>query len=199
MEQETASLTLNTFDINPSLLATDYDNTIDNQFGTISNSRLNFTWKHINMRLVLGEMYDRYETFNIYLYQISQTGGLTGFAPTSAPYQLVDVKMKGLPFLNNTYNFKTQNNSNSAYLTSYLLNNGSSGSLGNVTPLSNPTVLTFSKCADRVDINIDIKSTNTQNYPVLGGAGRPFGNFIYMFKIYGIPSRTNIITNGVRM
>ena len=54
MEQETASLILNTFDINPSQDGAVYDNTVDNQFGTISNNRCNFTWKNINMRLVVG-------------------------------------------------------------------------------------------------------------------------------------------------
>ena len=199
MEQETASLILNTFDINPSQDGAVYDNTVDNQFGTISNNRCNFTWKNINMRLVLGGMYDRYETFNIYLYQINQTGGL-GLAPTSTAYQLVDVRMKGLPFLNNTYNFKTQNNINSAYLTSYVLNNNAFTGVGTVTPMFNPTVITFSKCTDRVDINIDMKTTRTQEYPQPTAAQRPFGNFIFMFKFYGIPTREpNRITNGSRM
>ena len=40
MESETACLILNTFDINPSITASDYYNTtIDNQYGTITNNR----------------------------------------------------------------------------------------------------------------------------------------------------------------
>ena len=45
MEQETASLILYTFDINPSQLVGDYANTTENQFGIIANNRCNFTWK----------------------------------------------------------------------------------------------------------------------------------------------------------
>ena len=40
MESETASLILNTFDINSSILSSDYyGNTIDNQYVTIENNR----------------------------------------------------------------------------------------------------------------------------------------------------------------
>ena len=54
------------FDINSSLTAADYFNkTIDNQFGTIANNRCTLTWKNINMRQILGGMYDTYETFKI--------------------------------------------------------------------------------------------------------------------------------------
>ena len=44
MESETACLILNTFDINPSILAPDYNGkTIDNQYGTITDNRCNLT------------------------------------------------------------------------------------------------------------------------------------------------------------
>ena len=46
---------------------------IDNQYGTITNNRCNITWKNINMRQLLGGMYDKYETFNMYLYQVVQS------------------------------------------------------------------------------------------------------------------------------
>ena len=53
MESESACLILSTFDINPSIVSTDYFNTtIDNQYGTIDNNRCNLTWKNINMRQV---------------------------------------------------------------------------------------------------------------------------------------------------
>ena len=200
MEQETASLILNTFDINPSQLAsTYYGQTIDNQYGTIANNRCTLTWKNINMRLVLGEMYGRYETFNMYLYQINQSSAFEASAPSSAPFALVDVRIKGLPFLNNGYNTTNRNNTNSSYLTSYVLNVGGSGIAGTVTPMFNPTILTFSKSAECVDLTIDMKCTKDQLYPFII-ATRSLGTFIFMFKFYGIPTRQqNLITNGSRM
>ena len=120
MEQETSTLILSTFDINSSITGTVfYNKTVDNQIGTISNNRCTLTWKNINMRQVLGEMYDTYETFNVYLYQISQTASIA--TAINATFSMVDLRLSGLPFLNHTYNTVSRNNTNSAYLTSYLL------------------------------------------------------------------------------
>ena len=206
--EESSTLILNTFDISISTTAGDYYNvTVDNEFGTIANNRCNLTWKNINIRRVLGEMYDKYETFNMHLYQINQSQAFSALSHVaSAQSLLVDVRIKGLPFLNNTYNFVSKNNTNTAFLTSYLLNNNNSGQAGITTQLFNPSILTFGKGSESVDINIDIKTTIFQVYPgitapVNGGLGpkNSFGTFIFMFKIYGVSTKTNKITNGSRM
>ena len=204
MEQETACLILNTFDINPSTASAAYfmPIIIDNQYGTITNNRCNLTWKNINMRQVLGVMYDKYETFNLYLYQVSQSNGFGANPSCAASQQLVDIRIKGLQFLNNGYNVISRNNTSSAFLTSYILNISSSAaaSFGAVTPMFNPTIVTFGKSADCVDINIEMKCTRDQQYPVIPLNTSGFGTFVFMFKIYGIPKRDeNIITNGSRM
>jgi len=202
MESETACLILNTFDINSSTTALDYyGNIIDNQYGTISNNRCTLTWKNINMRQVLGVMYDKYETFNMYLYQVNQSQGFALAATCAANQQLVDIRIKGLQFLNNGYNAISRNNTNTAYLTSYILNplKSDAASLGTVTPMFNPTIITFGKSADSIDITIDMKRTHDQLYPTVANS-TSFGTFVFMFKFYGIPSKDlNIITNGSRM
>ena len=154
------------------------------------------------MRQVLGEMYDKYETFNLYLYQIFQSQGFGSTATCLAIHQLVDVRIKGLQFLNNGYNVISRNNTNSAFLTSYVLNitTHANGSLGTVTNMVNPTILTFGKSADCVDINIDMNKIHDRNYPVVATNTACFGTFIFAFKIYGIPKRyQNALTNGSRM
>ena len=199
MEQETASLVLNTFDINSSTSIGDYQVTVDNQYGTIANNRCNLTWKNINMRRVLGDMYDKYDTFNMYLYQINQSQSFSSTAPSTNPFLLVDVRIKGLQFLNNTYNVVSRNNTNTAYLTSYLLNNNGSAGAGTVTPMFNPTIVTFGKSTECVDINIDMRCTRDQAYPTMVGTPT-FGTFIFMFKFYGIPTKEpNNLINGSRM
>ena len=164
MEQESTTLILNTFDISTSTNANDYYNaTVDNQYGTIENNRCTLTWKNINMRRVLGEMYDKYETFNMYLYQINQSSAFSTLAPIlSAGWLLVDVRIKGLQFLNNTYNVVSRNNTNTAYLTAHGLNNTASNGAGTVTPMFNPSILTFSKHTECVDITIDMKTSAVQ-------------------------------------
>ena len=204
MEQEIATLVLNTFDISPSINAGDYYNTIvDNQYGTISDNRCNLTWKNINLLALLGTVYDRYETFNLYLYQISQTGAF-GAVPSSAPFLLVDIKLNGLRFLNNTYNNTSRNNTDTVFLTSYLLNNNATAGTGTVTPMFNPTIFTFGKNTENVNINIDMKCTKDNNYPILAAPTAQilscaFGQFNFMFKIKGIPTKTNNLINASRM
>ena len=200
MEQETASLVLNTFDIDPTVTAGQYFNTtVDNQYGTIANNRCNLTWKNINMRRVLGEMYDKYDTFNMYLYQINQSASFSLTAPSTNPYILVDVRIKGLQFLNNTYNVVSRNNINTAYSTSYLLNNNGATGVGTVTPMFNPTILTFGKSTECVDLNIDMKCTRDQQYPIMV-TNTAFGTYIFLFKFYGIPTKEpNNLINGSRM
>ena len=204
-EYETVTLILNSFDIVTSQGGQTYNyigaiRTIDNQYGTISDNKCNLTWKNINLRMLMGnDIFNKYETFNLYLYQISQGSGLSGTETMNTnSYHLVDIKMKGLPFLNNTYNVATGLNTNEAFLTSYVLNNGSTAHTGTVTPLFNPSILTFSKGCDIVDINITMTKTLDRKYP-LATNNTAFGTFIFMFKIYGIPTKENIITNGLRI
>ena len=156
------------------------------------------------MRLVLGETYEKYETFNIYLYQINQTGGLSASTPIANLSQLLaDIRMKGLPFLNNTYNAVSRSNTNTAYLTAYVLNNAINTAAGTVTPMFNPSILTFSKHVECVNIKTDMKALFSQQYPTItvpnGAQANSLETFIFMFKRYGIPKRDNIITNGTRM
>ena len=203
MESETACLILNTFDISTSTdAATFKDLTIDNQYGTIANNRCTLTWKNVDMRRVLGVLYDKYETFNMYLYQINQSHGFGANATCNVNQQLVDIRIKGLQFLNNGYNAISRNNTNTAFLTSYILNltSNANASLGTVTPMFNPTIITFGKSVDCVDITIDMKTTFSQAYPTIAAGDMSFGTFIFMFKFYGIPTREpNRITNGSRM
>ena len=145
----------------------------------------------------MGTIYDKYETFNLYLYQISQSGGFDAI-PSSAPHLLVDIRLGGLPWLNNTYNNFTKTNTDTVFLTSYLLNNGANGAVGTVTPMFNPTIFTFSKSSDNVNITIDMMSTNTKNYPTMV-LNQAFGTFNFMFKIKGIPSKANSYVNASRM
>ena len=195
MEQETATLILNTLDISTSTIPEDiYNTTVNNEYGTIENNWCTTTWKNVDLRQVLGEMYDKYETFNMYLYQINQSQGF-GASPVTLQYSMIDVRIKGLPFINNTYNAVSRNNTTSSYLTSYLLNTGAlTVSPGSVTPMFNPTILTFTKGVENVDINIDMKNTLNQVYPQITAS---LGTFLFLFKFYGIPTKTqNVITNG---
>jgi len=193
MEQETASLLLNTFDISSSTNAnTYYNKTVDNQYGTISNNRCTLTWKNINMKNLLGEMYDKYETFNLKLYQITQSTTLFTGSAINNSNSLVDVRISGLPFINNGYNVVTKNNTNELYLTSFNLTVQNYLNAG-IVVTSNLICLTFGKCTEFVNLTIDIKTTKEQIYPIIT-INNALGQFLFHFKIFGIPKRENIIS-----
>ena len=200
METEVATLILNTYDIS-TVFSTPtffYNKTVDNQYGTITNNRCTLTWKNINMKKVLGEMYDKYETFNIKLYQMTQTTTMVNSASAIGPSsQLIDVRISGLPFINNGYNVVSRNNTYEVYLTSVQLTVSNYLQSG-IVVASNPVCLTFGKCTEFENITIDMKSTKDQTYPAVA-LNTALGQFVYTFKIFGIPTKENIITNGLRI
>ena len=103
-----------------------------------------------------------------------------------------------MPFLNNTYSNFTRNNTDTVLLTSYVLVNILPGGSGVLTPMFNPTIFTFGKTTENVNITIDMRCTNNQIYPNIT-ADQSFGTFSFLFKIKGIPTKTNSYNNASRM
>lgn len=103
---------------------------IENNVGIIKNSKLNITWKDVNFQTILGDMYDKYDLFNIEMARFS-----------SAPYtsnqdakdefilnsfhdkdnQPLICNIKGFNFFNSSYNTKTQSHQMTAPL--FILSN----------------------------------------------------------------------------
>lgn len=201
-EYETVTLILNSYDISPSTNPLTFNvagvsQTIDNQYGRISDNKSNLTWKNINLKMLMGNMFDKYETFNLYLYQIAQSQGC-GSAFTFSGYNLSEVRISGLPFINNSYNSSTGINTNEALLTTFILGGYPQAQIGIVNQLDDPPVVTFNKGKDIVDINIIIKRVIDRKYQNVA-PNLSFGTFVFTFKIRGIPSRENIVANGSRM
>jgi hypothetical protein len=101
MEKETVTFVLKTTDIEPSNDVDDYfGETINNNIGKIAENRTSLSWYNVNLKSILGSMYDKYEKFNIYLNFIA--GSATGTtAEASLDYRLFQVNVSGLPFINN--------------------------------------------------------------------------------------------------
>lgn len=103
---------------------------IENDVGIIKNSKLNITWKNVNFQSILGDMYDKYDLFNIEMARFSS-------APRTSKQDVTDVhilnsfyirdnqplicNIKGFNFFNSSYNTKTQNHQMTAPL--FILSN----------------------------------------------------------------------------
>jgi hypothetical protein len=109
------------------------------KYGSFNKQLSSFTWNNINLRALLGDMYDMYDEFNLCLNQIS-----TSSLPPDA---IVDnrscyINMAGLQWVNQTYDFKTGNNGTMATIGTFTF--GLSGS-NTRSQFFNDSYLTFRK------------------------------------------------------
>ncbi len=70
-----------------------------NQYESCDVKLTNFTWNNINLRTLLGHMYDKYDLFNICLANVTQSNGAGNFGATNDDI-IVQIYLKGLPFIN---------------------------------------------------------------------------------------------------
>lgn len=189
---ETINFVLRTTDINPDNNVTSYYNlTYSNNLGTIAQNRSSITWNNVNLKAILGEMYDRYEKFNISLNFIA------GAAVGSSIDAIVDnrifyVRLKGLNFIT-SYNQLTQNNCGSVVLTSIQV-----PLTINTSWLNNyftQQYFTFQK-NDMVQLNIDLLNIYDDLYYQPSSNARMLGHMIFSFNIYGCEDYKNVQSNS---
>lgn len=186
---QSVNLVLKTTQINSdNTPATYYGNNVISLTGSVSNNRTSFTWNNINLRILLGDMYDKYERFNINLNFAS--GGATGVsaeAQTSSDNRMFLVKLSGLPFTS-SYNQSSNTNINQVVLTAIQL------------PLTSTTTwynnyfttqyCTFTK-QDLVNISIDLHTVATDTTYTPSVIGKMIGHCVFSFNIYGVDDFVN--------
>ena len=79
-----------------------------NAFGSGNSTLTSFTWTNINLRILLGDMFDKYDRYLLLLQNISQSNA--GAIATSDDKAIL-INMNGLSFVNSTYIQKLQSNS----------------------------------------------------------------------------------------
>ena len=179
---ETAKLVLRTADLTPNTT---------NAIGTADTFLLDFTWNNINLRTLLGSMYEKYDRFCLVPTQIqSVTAG--GSIGSTADDRNCLVYISGLPFSQNTYNVSTLTNTNYAFLNfvRFLTSNA-------VTASSNGNNLLFTKNQELVNLNIFYERINKNaggNYDVVTTSAFP--NMLFAFNIYGVTKQDRIVDNN---
>jgi hypothetical protein len=101
------------------LKTSDLTTNASTNIGTCDQFRTSFTWNNINLRMLLGSMYDQYDYFNISLISISSSLTQALAVGATADDKMVFVKMSGLPFINQTFQQSTGNNGTFAYLNAF--------------------------------------------------------------------------------
>jgi hypothetical protein len=180
---ENANLVLKTYDLS----------TTANQYGVKNQFKTSFTWRNINLRTLLGPMYNKYDTFNLALNIITSAtcdtlvnlGGDVDNLPNI-------INISGLPFLNNNYNVKLGCNSGPC-LIGYIKFNVSAPIVENIY---SSTCNTFGKNQELCDITISYTRAKDGVDPgaTLTSA---FPEVVFIFDIFGIPKTEH--DNGSRI
>ena len=79
-----------------------------NDYGTGNSTLTSFTWTNINLRTLLGDMFNKYDRYLLLLQNISQANSA---AMATTDDKAVLINMSGLSFVNSTYTQKLQSNS----------------------------------------------------------------------------------------
>ena len=154
--------------------------------GSCDQYRQNFTWFNINLRALLGDLYDQYDYFNISLVSMtcsSATAANQGNVEDKNSY----VKISGLPFINQTYNQPTGNNITSATLTLFQI---PTTAVPATQYYNNSTVnvLTFGKNQELCNINIFLTRVSDDTRPAITVANP---QFVFIFTIIGVDKSYN--------
>ena len=169
MSQETASLVLKSGDLTVNASTTT---------GTANANKTQLTWNNINLRVLLGEMYDKFDRFNLCLNTIAtcQADNALG---TVADDRCTYITIAGLPWTNNTYNQKSNANTLETVIASCVwVANGQTTQYyyGN-------NVATFGKNQDICNITITLRKIVNDALP---NSVPVFPNTIFVFDIMGV-------------
>jgi len=149
--KETASLVLKTSDITTDdISTTTLAAVINNSVGSIDVSGQLIKWKNINPKLLLGDMYEKYDKFNLNLSCYSSRKVATALADFDVTFYI-----SGLPWSNQGYSIKSQSITQKAVLATLLID--ATTSYGVKSDINNNT-LTFNKPTGNFDITIEIKN-----------------------------------------
>jgi hypothetical protein len=187
--KECSRLCLRTYDIRPDVNPlTQLNQIFENEYGRISCNGGLITWKNVNMKQVLGSLYDKYEIFNLQFnnFQIkSNTYGNNLVVYEGVFY------ISGLPFTNsNKYNTRLNTNSQAClgssrltlerdvqnYLTLYNIN-------------QNNTISFYKPLNDLCDITIELKTSYVNNAIVNGvpeKRAQLLTHMSFLFNIFGV-------------
>jgi hypothetical protein len=185
MNQANCQLILNTVDL-------PYNSS--NSLGSSNADFTTYTWNGINFRTLLGDMYDKYDTFNLCLNCITSSVALSTLGTDITGDLNVYFKISGIPFINQSYSTLTGNNTNSSYLMAYTFVR----SQGQIQNYNGNIVKTFSKYQDVSDITITMYRNVDNGIPTTP-INTNYPELIFHFSIYGVDKVTANLSDDRRM
>lgn len=177
------------------------DATYNKSNGSCNQFRTSMTWNSINLRTLLGDMYNDYELFNLCLNSITTSTPLDDI--TTYPDNLaLRVNISGLPFINQTYDTGSGHNQSSTDLGTFIFEN----TVTSHQLYYGTSVITFGKNQELCNISISYKRILDDKDPSLDASipytdikkvVSPFPHTVFIFDIIGV-TKTDI-KNGSRL
>jgi hypothetical protein len=150
-----------------------------NQYGSSDQYSLTQTWNNINLRTLLGDMYDKYDLFNICLNTVTTASALAATGASNDDRNVI-IKLSGLPFVNQTYSVKNGCNTSVCPLSSFLF---ISSATATQFFYSN-NCYTFGKSQQSCNLTIQYGRVKDDALPTTGTV---YPNVVFIFDIIGVP------------
>lgn len=147
--------------------------------GQVDQFRTNITWNNVNFRMLLGDMYDKYDLFNLKLVNIVSDSSV----PVAGVFEsdrIVNLNMRGLNFVNQGYDSNININRSSSIIGSHHFYNSFNRDINSIT--------TFAKGSDFCNLNIYYSTIDNDDSP---STTTEFPQVTFNFYIYGIPKTDN--------
>jgi hypothetical protein len=172
--QETACLVLKTNNL------TTYGTT--NAYGSGNRTLASFTWTNINLRTLLGDIFDKYDRYLLLLQNISHAKAgdfvKSGDQTADANNRGILINMSGLSFVNSTYIQKLQSSSGALIVCPFIfVSNNVQSQLYN-----NFAVSAFIEQNDIFNIGINYNIINYDS----ASTSVTYPHAVYIFNIVGL-------------
>ena len=153
-----------------------------NSYGTSNTKNTSFTWTNINLRTLLGDMFDKYDRYLLLLQNISHAKSRdfikVGDTSADADNRGILINMSGLSFVNSTYVQKLQSNSGGLIVCPFIfISNNVQSQLYN-----NFAVSSFIKQNDNVNISINYTIINDDS----AASAVVYPHTVFIFNIVGL-------------
>ena len=154
--------------------------------GQCDQFRTTFTWFNINLRNLLGDLYNQYDYFNISLISLSSSVATANAGAGSADDRLVFIKLGGLPFVGQSYNQRTENSGGLVTIGTYHI--PGTAAIGNQYYNNSANVCTFNTDQDLCNFTVSFFRVIDDTKPTLTVSNPQFA---FIFTIIGIDKPDN--------
>jgi hypothetical protein len=168
-----------------------------NQYGTCDAARVTQTWNNINLRTLLGDMYDKYDLFNICLNTITTASCAVQYG-NSVDDRNVILKLSGLPFVNQTYSVKQGCNTISCPIASFLFPTFIATGVTATQYFYSNNCYTFGKSQQSCNLTLQYGRVIDDALPLAtANTNKEFPQVVLIFDIVGV-SKDNLTNSSTQ-